>query len=274
MSRRAPSSNVLRALLVRSGNQCAFPGCTHPICNEDGEYVAELTHIEAASPGGSRHNPDQSDDERRGYGNLMLLCHRHHGETHDDVKYAVADLQCMKWKHERAQAENPARPDESLVAKLRAESERYWRAAEDAQRSTTVPEDVLVRISLEQSFEDALEEVRHVVASIDDAHEAMEVADGRLWEDVLTLLSDRGHDVQALRDLPYCEIPVGDHNDIWYIYGLPNRLIRLRLLLDFMEVRYMEAHLLREPDDLRVRAKLEACREALEGTVAEACRVE
>jgi hypothetical protein len=65
-------------LLLRSGNECAFPGCTHPIFNDEDELVAECCHIEAALPGGERFNADQSNEQRRQYNNLLFMCNRHH----------------------------------------------------------------------------------------------------------------------------------------------------------------------------------------------------
>ena len=91
---------VLRDLGIRSKNKCAFPGCDHPILTETGEYIAELCHIEAAEPGGERYNPEQSDEERRAYDNLLFLCHGHHVATNDVDSYPVARMRELKAKHE------------------------------------------------------------------------------------------------------------------------------------------------------------------------------
>ncbi len=100
MSRRAITKNVLQDLCIRSKNKCAFPGCDHPILNEHGDYVAELCHIEAAEPGGPRYNPNQTDEERRSYSNLLFLCHHHHKETDNVDLYSVERLKAMKAAHE------------------------------------------------------------------------------------------------------------------------------------------------------------------------------
>ena len=91
---------VLRRLYLHSGNRCSFPGCKDTMMDELGNFVGEICHIEAAKTGGERFNADMSDEERRSFGNLMLMCHRHHVVTNDVEVYPVASLQAMKAKHE------------------------------------------------------------------------------------------------------------------------------------------------------------------------------
>jgi len=100
MARLAIKKNVLRDLAIRSKNKCAFPGCDHPILNSNDEYIAELCHIEAAEPEGPRYNPQQSDEDRRAYENLLFLCHKHHKETDDEARCPVSCLREIKNSHE------------------------------------------------------------------------------------------------------------------------------------------------------------------------------
>lgn len=98
--RLQPTAAVLRELYLKSGNQCAFPGCTHPIVNSNGNYVGQVCHIEAAEEGGQRFNPNPTNEERRALSNLMLLCYDHHIETNNVQKYTVDALKKMKRAHE------------------------------------------------------------------------------------------------------------------------------------------------------------------------------
>lgn len=98
--RLSPIRDVLRELYLKSGNQCAFPGCIRPILNSEGNIVGEVCHIEAAMPGGERFNRNQSNEERRAFNNLILLCSDHHIETNKVEKYPVESLQKMKAEHE------------------------------------------------------------------------------------------------------------------------------------------------------------------------------
>jgi hypothetical protein len=83
MTRLTPKSEVIRALFARSGNQCAFPGCAQLLVNHKNQLIGQVCHIEAATPGGERYNQRQTDEERRDYNNLLLLCYPHHVETND-----------------------------------------------------------------------------------------------------------------------------------------------------------------------------------------------
>ena len=100
MARLQITKETLRIVSILSKNKCAFAGCDQPILNSAGVYIAELCHIEAAMPGGPRYNLNQSDEERRSAENLMYLCHRHHVETDDAVRYPVSALRAMKAAHE------------------------------------------------------------------------------------------------------------------------------------------------------------------------------
>ena len=100
MARLAILKGILRDLGIRSKNKCAFPRCDHPILNAQGDYIAELCHIEAVEPGSPRYNASQSDEERRAYANLLFLCHRHHKETDDEALFPVSRLQLIKAQHE------------------------------------------------------------------------------------------------------------------------------------------------------------------------------
>jgi predicted transcriptional regulator len=99
--RLAPVKEVLRDLYLLSGNQCAFPGCTRTILNDKGNLVGQVCHIEAAMQGGERFNPNRTNEERRAFSNLMLLCYDHHIETNDVEKYTVKRLKKMKQDHEK-----------------------------------------------------------------------------------------------------------------------------------------------------------------------------
>ncbi len=100
MTRLNIKSKTLRNLFLRSGNQCAFPECDVEIVNSHDQYVGNICHIEAAEKGGERYNQGKTDEERRAYSNLILLCANHHKVTNDVSRYTVDVLYSMKMKHE------------------------------------------------------------------------------------------------------------------------------------------------------------------------------
>lgn len=98
--RLAPTGETLRELFLKSGNLCAFPGCSHLMMNAEGVFIGEICHIEAAETGGQRFNLMSTNEMRRQVENLMLMCHAHHKVTDDVKTYTVAKLKEVKRKHE------------------------------------------------------------------------------------------------------------------------------------------------------------------------------
>lgn len=97
-----PSLPVIKRLFAQSGNQCAFPGCDLPLAEESGTITGEICHIHGASPQGPRFDPLQSEVERNGFENLILLCSRHHTIVDSEPdRYPPALLQRYKSQHEQ-----------------------------------------------------------------------------------------------------------------------------------------------------------------------------
>ncbi|MBO7747924.1 hypothetical protein I8J29_27405 [Paenibacillus sp. MWE-103] len=101
----APTPSTVKMLFAVSSNQCSFPTCTNPLV--DGKKVTgRICHIKARSEGGPRYDPTQTNDERRGFDNLLLMCPIHHDIIDSDVdSYTVERLQEIKKKHESAATE-------------------------------------------------------------------------------------------------------------------------------------------------------------------------
>lgn len=95
-----PLPETLRELFLKSGNCCAFPDCQRLMMNSDGIFIGQVCHIEGAEEGGERFNPDRTNEERRHFSNLMLMCYEHHTITNDVLKYPVDVLRKMKADHE------------------------------------------------------------------------------------------------------------------------------------------------------------------------------
>jgi len=97
------SAGTRPALAALSRGSCYYPDCTTPIIEFiDGEPFVnfQIAHIRDAKPG-NRYVPDMSDDERRAFANLVLLCKPHHtlvDKTHPE-RFRIEDLQ--KWKADR-----------------------------------------------------------------------------------------------------------------------------------------------------------------------------
>jgi hypothetical protein len=101
---------TLKKLFALSGNECAFPSCTEPIVDTEIDLlVGEICHIKAKSPNGPRYDPSQTDAERNGYENLLVMCGRHN-KTVDDPRtrerFPVEVLQQYKREHEARHQNN------------------------------------------------------------------------------------------------------------------------------------------------------------------------
>jgi hypothetical protein len=97
----SPALKTVKRLFAVSGNLCAFPSCQSPLVEASGTITGEIAHIRAASPNGPRYDPDQSNEDRHSFRNLILLCGRHHTIIDTEVdEYSVSALEKMKRAHE------------------------------------------------------------------------------------------------------------------------------------------------------------------------------
>lgn len=114
----APKISTIKRLFAVSGNECAFPGCTIPLVEESGTITGEIAHIKASSKNGPRYDNRQSEDERNAYGNLILLCSRHHTIIDSEIdEHTVEKLQKYKINHEQ-QGTIEISPYTSAVSKV------------------------------------------------------------------------------------------------------------------------------------------------------------
>lgn len=136
MARIDPKPSDIKALFALSGNQCAFPGCQNLLISNKGHLVGQLAHIEAANKNGPRFNKNQSEDERRSFSNLILLCYEHHTEI-DEFKdeYPVPRLKQIKKEHEDQFRQDPYEVTESALNKaiqsIHSELERITVLSQD-----------------------------------------------------------------------------------------------------------------------------------------------
>ena len=108
MVRLANTKVQIRTLFAKTGNQCAFPGCMQPLIDDDGDYLAEICHIEGAEEGSQRYNSEMAGLGRRGVNNLIVLCRIHHAKvdkTRENLLYRVYK------RSKQVTTENNKKPD-------------------------------------------------------------------------------------------------------------------------------------------------------------------
>src|SRR5947209_3204905 len=107
MSRSAIADKELKILCLRSGNRCAFPGCTRALVLDGADannpvVVAQVAHITADSPKGPRGSGESLREANSKYENLILLCGEHHKLVDSQpYAYSVPVLREMKAAHEK-----------------------------------------------------------------------------------------------------------------------------------------------------------------------------
>ena len=91
---KSPTLKTVKRLFAVSNNRCAFPACESPLVEVTGTITGDIAHIRASSPNGPRYDPAQCDEDRHSFGNLMLLCGRHHTIIDTEInEYSVPTLE-------------------------------------------------------------------------------------------------------------------------------------------------------------------------------------
>lgn len=117
-SRKKITETTIKILWAKSGNRCAFPGCSQTLVEEatalDGsQVVGEMAHIVAhSSDDGPRSDPAFPRDKIDLPENLLLLCPTHHTIVDKQANsYTVSDL--TEWKRARE-----AKTQEGMAEKI------------------------------------------------------------------------------------------------------------------------------------------------------------
>lgn len=106
VTRLKPLPSTVRRLFAHSGNLCAYLGCRNLMIDENGDFVGQICHIESAMPKGERFNPHMTNEDRREFRNLVLMCYQHHIKTNREDVYTVERMKEIKANHERKYSEN------------------------------------------------------------------------------------------------------------------------------------------------------------------------
>lgn len=265
MARLAPKTDVLRALFARSGNQCAFPGCTQPLINEKNKFIAQVCHIEAASKGGERYNPKGNDEHRRSYENLVIFCYPHHIETDDVDDYSVERLLKIKREHEQMFLKSDFKLDEEALYKLSCEMEKFWSDIDRLNKLDHIFADSGLAMDVKggSSFFDIMASACDAVNGIKSLLELFHESDKSLKTDFEALLLRKDISPELFNEIPDCEHPFENRNWESHNLGTPNWLQRLRIDLVHLEIKYLEEYLKTHSDDPQAKANFEKAKEVL-----------
>lgn len=250
MGRLTPTKDIVRALFARSGNQCAFPDCSHILINERNDFVGQICHIEAAQQGGERFNPNMSNEERRSYDNLILLCYAHHVETNHIEDFSVEKLKAIKKYHEDRCKLTTFKISESSLLKISQDAEKYWEDIKVLNTTKHSLKEMAFEINASASFFELCDEIRAALESIKYAFEMFNQSNRDLLKDLKLIFEENNLDFSIVERIPYCHNPFYDRNWESHNIGTPNSLNKLYTLFSQVEIRYYEEFLKTNSDEL------------------------
>ncbi len=139
----AITQKSIKILWSAAGGICAYPDCHERLTfSEAGDLapytLGEMAHISGDQPGSNRHDPNQTQEQRDDYQNLILLCPTHHRliDRAENEERFPADLLCkFKTDHEEY-VRSKLNPEPDLdkgaiaqqIAPLLAENHQVWLA--------------------------------------------------------------------------------------------------------------------------------------------------
>lgn len=243
MPRLAPSTETIRALFARSGNRCAFPGCTAQLVNDRNKFIGQICHIESAAPAGERFNSDQTDEQRRSYNNLLLLCYPHHVETDEVELYSAEHLHQIKAEHERLFGQKLFQIDESLLHRVSREMDTYWKHVDELHKEHHVASDLAIEIDANASFQQVADQAAELLTHLGEIQDFL-IESGRLRGEGCPVDSSKGP------------------NDFEMLYiGFTNVLTKLSVALVQLDIKYLEEFVKLHPHDLSARRRLDQKKE-------------
>ena len=104
----AIADKSIKLLWANAAGRCSFTGCEERLTIEQSANVSpytlgEMAHIKGEKAGSNRHDESQTNEERNGYENLILLCPNHHtliDKPENEEVYSADLLLKMKIMHE------------------------------------------------------------------------------------------------------------------------------------------------------------------------------
>jgi hypothetical protein len=263
MARIAPARETLIALFAKSGNVCAFPGCTHELVTSKNLFVAQICHIEAANPGGQRFNPNATDEQRRSFENLLVLCYKHHKETDDVTVYDVNALRAIKHQHESKHGEKPFKVNESFLHRVESEMQTYWNKIAVANTESHVAPDFAVKLNVTLPAIELFSEIDLALDRIAELFSYFAKSDSALNDEIRQYLNSIGYDLAAFDNVPYFKNAFFNRN--WEMHGLAvnNVFTDLVALVKQAEVRFLEEYVKTHPNECDAFASLESAKDNL-----------
>ena len=239
MARLQPTPAAVKALFAKSGNQCAFPGCSHILVTDKNLFVGEFR-------------------------NLLVLCHRHHVEIDSDVEgYAPKSLRAMKRDHEALFADSSFTIQDDTLHRIQDEIGRYWIGVERINCLEHPVPDLSVPIDAEASAMDVIEAINTELERLRSLTDVFSTADDGLEEELRQCANTLGWDFGKYEAAAYYERPFFNRNWLLHNLGVPNTLTKLGVLLTQLKIRVLEMALRESPSNKDIKRQLAESRAEL-----------
>lgn len=252
MARKKLKLSTLKALFAKSGNQCAFPECNNKLIVEDNLFVGQVAHIRAVSPEGPRYDKEQSDEDRRQFSNLILLCYKHH-KIIDSLphKFDTDKLQEIKKSHE-SEVNFQLNVSDNLLNEIARETELFWQEIDYIRNKEHPIPDLAVSINVEDDISELIEKIRIKLDWLNRACNKLNQSDKNLDQDVRNLLKQIGADLKKYKDIPYYNNPFINRNWETHNLGVNNFFTDLVTLLKQLEIKIVQEKIKANPDDKKL----------------------
>ena len=261
MESHPPTLATLKALFAKSGNVCAFPDCVEPLVTEDGLFVGTVCHIEGRSKKGPRYNPVSTNDERRHYNNLILLCYPHHRRIDMDLeKYTADRIRDMKRRHENS-VKSHIEVSASVVRQLEEEVAGYWKAVVDVQKRHAVP-DLAVEIDPKADGRTIFRRLYVQVRAIGEVFAQQSRSDAMLLDELKVFLEKLDYDLDKIEAVHYSDNPFEARNDEQHFLN-PNIITETTALLLQAELLYLIEYRRGHVADKNARGRMQVVKRRL-----------
>lgn len=252
-----------RTLFAKTGNQCAFPDCYHPLIDEDHQFVAQICHIEAASTDGERYNEQMTDEERRAPENLIVLCYRHHVKTNNVNVYPVEVLRGMKKKHEALYSERKFTLKDEEVNKIIKSELNFWDEVKKLNKDSISQQDMTRRIMVTKNPIRNIDYIYDDIKWLNKRVELFEKFFNELPLDISKYLESIGYNTQKYDDASNLDNPF--HNCFWEMIniGFQNCFQEVEINLQIVDLYLSFQELKNSPKDQTVVNRIDKVKKQL-----------
>jgi len=232
---------VTKSLLAKSSNKCYFPGCDHPIIDDNHLLIAQQCHIEAYSLNGPRFNHNLSPTKINAFENLIFLCYRHHKVIDSDtVKYTVEKLKNIKAKHEEKSNSTVFKFDFDRLMQVNKEFQNYWVNIQLLNNESHLTDFMKIEVDTSQDFHSIMELVKYNLKHLESLGNILYESDHHIFEEIVSFA--RIHN-EKLEESCLKSFDFKNRNWETYCLGFPNILNRIDILLLQTELKYFEEYL-------------------------------